>query len=175
MALRRLAPLRWLGTVAIMSALAVAGTLMSAGPAHAETIRQYKNDWFGHCMDAGGNGQRQARGISCNSGNYQKWRVQTIAQNETPQEMVYLRNVGSDYCVDSNGSGALHVMMKSCNGGRAQRWEVFRVGDHRVFKSWDRWKNSGTHKCIWEDGTWRGQPLELVTCTSTGAERWNVV
>jgi ricin-type beta-trefoil lectin protein len=158
-----------------MSALAVAGTLISASPAHAETIRQYENNHFGGCMDAGGNGQRQARSIGCNAGNYQKWRVQTIAQNETPQEMVYLRNVASDYCLDSNGTGSLDVMLKSCNGGRTQRWEVFLVGARRVFKSWDRWKTSGTHKCIWEDGTWTGQPLELPTCTSTGAQLWNVV
>jgi hypothetical protein len=172
-----LAAMRWLRAAAIVCALAVTGTLTITSPAHAETIRQYENDWFGGCMDSSGQGRQQAHAVGCNSGAFQKWRVQTISTTETPQELVFLRNVASaDYCLDSHGTGDQDVMMIRCNGGVYQMWEVFRVGEDRVFKSWGSWKQGRTHKCIWEDGTWNGQPLQMRDCDlGDRGQQWSVV
>lgn len=175
MALRRLTSQRWFRTVATIGVLATAGTIAAASPAQAaDTIRQYYlNGGSVPCMDSNGAGARVAQSKECNTGNNQKWRVQTIAQTETSRELVHLRNVGSDFCLDSYGTGEQDVRMVRCNGGNNQKWEVHRNGNSRIFKSWGAWKGASNHKCVRANYITGNSKLRMEECdVNAVSQQW---
>jgi hypothetical protein len=150
---------------AAASALLIAGTFAVSHPAHAETIRQYRLTNIVLCIDSNGAGTRTPYTRECsNRINNQKWRVQPISTNETNLELVFLRNVGSNYCLDSHGSGEQDARMVSCNGGNYQAWEVHRNGNARIFKSWGAWKNDRKHTCLRADWITAETKLRMEGC-----------